>query len=120
MISGDVKWGAFHASEVFILPSHQENFGIAVVEAMACGVPVLISNKVNIWREIDLDKAGLIENNGLDGTVRLLKRWLALTESEKSLMRQHAKSCFLNRFEIGHATAGFVETLRAFGVADNQ
>ena len=52
MIKDKVKWGAIKASEVFILPSHQENFGIAVAEALAVGTPVLISNKVNIWREI--------------------------------------------------------------------
>ncbi len=52
MLTGNPKWGAFAASEAFVLPSHQENFGIAVVEALACGRPVLISNKVNIWREI--------------------------------------------------------------------
>ena len=59
MLSGDLKWGAFHACEVFCLPSHQENFGIAVVEAMACSRPVLISDKVNIWREIAEDQRRL-------------------------------------------------------------
>jgi glycosyltransferase involved in cell wall biosynthesis len=44
MLTGDAKWGAFQCAEVFILPSHQENFGIAVVEALACGKPVLISD----------------------------------------------------------------------------
>src|SRR5207237_540512 len=42
MLSGSLKWGAFEAAEAFVLPSHQENFGIAVVEALACGKPVLI------------------------------------------------------------------------------
>ena len=37
MLAGDLKWGAFHASDAFCLPSHQENFGIAVAEALACG-----------------------------------------------------------------------------------
>ena len=45
MLTGESKWGAFSAADVFVLPSHQENFGIAVVEAMACGTPVLVSNK---------------------------------------------------------------------------
>ncbi|HYJ06292.1 MAG TPA: glycosyltransferase, partial [Chthoniobacterales bacterium] len=58
MLTGSPKWGAFSAAEAFILPSHQENFGIAVVEALACATPVLISNQVNIWREIEADRAG--------------------------------------------------------------
>ncbi len=52
MISGSLKWGAYRAAEIFVLPSHQENFGVVVAEAMAVGLPPLISNKVNIWREI--------------------------------------------------------------------
>jgi len=55
MLSGDSKWGAYHCADAFILPSHQENFGIVVAEALSCNVPVLISNKVNIWREIQAD-----------------------------------------------------------------
>lgn len=48
----DSKWGAFYGAEAFILPSHQENFGIAVAEGLACGRPALISDKVNIWRDV--------------------------------------------------------------------
>ena len=40
MLQGEAKWSAFRAAEVFCLPSHQENFGIVVVEALACGKPV--------------------------------------------------------------------------------
>lgn len=62
MLTGDVKWGAFYSCDTFILPSHQENYGIAIVEAMACQKPVLITKKVNIWREIDLGGGGWIIN----------------------------------------------------------
>ena len=61
MLTGDAKWGAFFASEAFILPSHQENFGIAVAEALGCGKPVLLADKVNIAEEIAEDGAGLME-----------------------------------------------------------
>jgi glycosyltransferase involved in cell wall biosynthesis len=46
LLVGDVKWGALRASDVFVLPSHQDNHSVAMVEALACSVPVLISNKV--------------------------------------------------------------------------
>ncbi len=58
MLTGQDKLAAFADATLFVLPSYSENFGIAVVEAMACGVPVLISDKVNIWREVVADGAG--------------------------------------------------------------
>jgi glycosyltransferase involved in cell wall biosynthesis len=59
MISGDEKLAALNDADVFVLPSYSENFGIAVIEAMICGLPVIISDKVNIWREVVTDKAGI-------------------------------------------------------------
>ncbi len=100
MLSGDLKWGAFHASEVFVLPSHQENFGIAVVEALASGLPVLISNEINIWREIEQGGAGLVESDDVPGTLSLLTRWTNLSAEKRQAMRQAARVCFLERFEI--------------------
>jgi glycosyltransferase involved in cell wall biosynthesis len=60
MLLGDEKMAAFHLASVFVLPSYTENFGIAIVEAMIHGSPVVISNKVNIWREIEEAGAGLV------------------------------------------------------------
>ena len=52
MLSGKLKWGAYRCAELFCLPSHQENFGIVVAEALACGLPVAIADPVNISGEI--------------------------------------------------------------------
>jgi glycosyltransferase involved in cell wall biosynthesis len=116
-LSGDLKWGAFHAAEVFVLPSHQENFGIAVAEALACGVPALISNKVNIWREVQDDGAGLVESDDATGTCRLLERWLNLDKPARQAMRQRARTCFETRFEIRKAAANLLETFRSLNIA---
>jgi glycosyltransferase involved in cell wall biosynthesis len=111
MLQGDMKWGAFYAAEVFCLPSHQENFGIVVAEALACGKPVLISNKVNIWREIDADAAGLVDSDTAEGTVRNLKRWLALSESEYVSMSGQAVQTFKTRFHIERAAQRLMEII---------
>jgi glycosyltransferase involved in cell wall biosynthesis len=118
MLSGDLKWGAFHVAEVFALPSHQENFGLAVVEALACGVPVLIAHPVNIWREIEDDGAGFADKDDLAGTQRALDRWLALPDSERRAMRERARGSFCRRFEISQAAANLIAVLRACGVKD--
>lgn len=112
MLAGDLKWGAFYASEVFCLPSHQENFGIAVAEALACSRPVLISNKVNIWREIEQDGAGFVETDTLDGTVALLQRWLAAAPAELDAMRAAALRCFDQRFQMEQVAQKLVRIVR--------
>jgi glycosyltransferase involved in cell wall biosynthesis len=112
MLQGDDKWGAFYAAEVFCLPSHQENFGIVVAEALACGKPVLISNKVNIWREIEADAAGFVDEDTVDGTVRNLRRWLALDVNGYAAMSERARRCFATRFHIRRAAERLVEIIR--------
>lgn len=116
MISGDVKWGAFRSADAFILPSHQENFGIAVAESMACGVPVLISNQVNIWREIEQAHAGLVEADTVAGTERLLERWLQTPQPVWAQMRTNAKDCFEQRFVIDRTAESFLVAMNAYGV----
>ena len=98
MVTGDQKWGAFQSAEAFVLPSHQENFGIAVAEALSCGVPVMISSAVNIANEIKQDCAGLVEPDSLIGTLQLFRHWLALSEEEKVNMGIAARKCFEKRF----------------------
>jgi glycosyltransferase involved in cell wall biosynthesis len=100
MLRGDVKWGALRHCEAFVLPSHQENFGIAVAEALACGKPVLISDQVNIWPDIETDQSGLVEKDTLEGTRRLLERWLALNPSQREAMASRALPCFRKRYSM--------------------
>ncbi|MCE7030846.1 glycosyltransferase [Jiella avicenniae] len=111
MVSGDAKWGAFRGAEAFILPSHQENFGIVVAEAMACGTPVLITEKVNIWREVAASGGGLVESDTLDGVTKLLQRWLSLPEAECSEMRLRARKGYEMSFHIDAAARDLAAVL---------
>lgn len=111
MLNGDTKWSAFYNCDAFVLPSHQENFGIAVVEALACGKPVLISNQVNIWREIEHDGAGLIAANTQQGTFELLDQWNNMSDNQKTEMSNEAKNCYERNFAIGPAAKRFCKVM---------
>jgi glycosyltransferase involved in cell wall biosynthesis len=114
MLQGDEKWGALRSAEFFFLPSHQENFGVVVAEALACGVPVLISDKINIWREVKESNAGVVASDSLEGSISLLKDWIALGTAGQSRLRSNAVPCFENNFEIHHAAAKLLGALEAF------
>jgi glycosyltransferase involved in cell wall biosynthesis len=79
-------------------PSHQENFAIAVVEALAVNTPVLISDKVQIWREVVRSGAGLADSDTAVGTERLLQRWMALDNLRRTEFRHRAGECYRSCF----------------------
>lgn len=100
MLSGSLKWGAFRCSELFCLPSHQENFGIVVAEALACGLPVMIAEPVNISREVAEAGAGLVHPDTIAGTTAGLRQWLTLCHTERTVMGQCASALFSERFDL--------------------
>ncbi len=75
-LDNDAKFAALADADIFTLPSYGENFGLAVVEAMACGLPVLISDKVGIWQDIAKFEAGIVtpcdSNKIADAMVKLV------------------------------------------------
>jgi glycosyltransferase involved in cell wall biosynthesis len=109
---GSLKRGALSAADVLALPSYTENFGISVVEAMACGVPVLISDQVNIWREIESDGAGLAAPANVDGMTALFERWLETPAAARLRMRINAIRSFSRRFELERFGRDFLQCLR--------
>jgi glycosyltransferase involved in cell wall biosynthesis len=111
MLAGTAKWGALYAAEVFALTSHQENFGIAVAEAMACGTPVLVSDKVNIWREIAASGAGFVAPDTREGAIGLLRRWNALDANARGEMGRRAQDCFDAHFDMRVVARGLSEKI---------
>lgn len=111
MLVGEAKWNALREAEAFVLPSHQENFGLAVVEAMSVGLPVLISDQINIHSEISASGAGIVEPDTLEGTERLLRRWMKLPDAGRRAMRAAAERAFNERYEIRRVAASVAAML---------
>ncbi len=82
-IQGEIKLGLLQDADVFVLPSYYENFGIAVAEAMATGTPVVISNGVHIWQEIEQAEAGWITTCEVDKLTTALTLALRAPEARK-------------------------------------
>jgi glycosyltransferase involved in cell wall biosynthesis len=113
MLQGDLKWGAFRGCEAFVLPSHQENFGMAVAEALSCGRPVLLTNKVNIWREVERAGAGLVSNDDYQGVYELLCSFLEMPKGQSIHMGTAARRLFLSSFEITKVADDLLATISA-------
>lgn len=111
MLEGELKQSALANADALILPSHQENFGMAVVEALAMGVPVLISDRINTAEEIKSDHAGYVAADDLAGTKSLIERWRDTPPEKREVMRRNATDCFSRRFEIERAVNSLLKIL---------
>jgi len=100
MLSGDLKWSAYRAAELFCLPSHQENFGIAVAEALACGLPVMVAHPVNISSEVEAAGAGLVHHDNQQSTTEALRRWLSMPHKSQLMMGHRAHQLFDSQFNL--------------------
>jgi glycosyltransferase involved in cell wall biosynthesis len=105
MLEGKNKLAVLHDADIFVLPSYSENFGISVIEAMACGMPVVISDKVNIWREVEAGSAGKITSCDADRFAKIILNLLDSPELLKEMGR-NGKVLVKERFQwstVAHA-----------------
>lgn len=113
MLCGELKWGAFRSAELFCLPSHQENFGIVVAEALACGLPVVIAEPVNISTEVAAAGAGLVHADTVAGTTEALHQWLALSGEDRTKIGQLGKHLFRERFDFASVARNLIPILES-------
>ena len=107
-IYNKLKWDAFKAANLFCLSSHQENFGISIVEALSSGTPVLITSKINIYKIIKKYRCGYINNDDLKGTIKSLNEWKA--NKDKNLYKKSI-DCFNKNFQIENTVNKLIKIL---------
>jgi glycosyltransferase involved in cell wall biosynthesis len=86
-LSSPEKFEAFADAAVFTLPSYSENFANALFEAMACGTPSVISNRVNSWPEIAEANAAVVVDTNIDDLVSAFESILSNSELSDNLSR---------------------------------
>jgi len=112
MLLGEDKLAAFGDADIFVLPSYTENFGIAVVEAMTCELPVVISDKVNIWREVEEGGAGMVGPCDANRFAEMISKLVEDAEMAKQ-MGSNGKALVKKRFQLSSAAVSLEEAYRS-------
>ena len=63
LVKDPLKTSMYLASDIFVLATHQENFGIVLAEAMLAGVPVVTTRGTDIYQEVEQNGAVIAETN---------------------------------------------------------
>ena len=106
-LSGDLKMSALQRASLLALPSYHESFGLCIMEALACGVPVLISPQVNLAPEIEAAGAGWIAAVSKNSVEQALLD--ALSSREELVRRGSAGREYAAKFQWPRISKQLVE-----------
>lgn len=107
-VYGNRKWELFRQADLFILPTHSENFGIVVAEALASGTPV-ITTKGTPWSELADKHCGWWTEVGTEAIGEALRDFLSLTEDELETMGYNGRKLVEEKYSAHKVAEEFVE-----------
>lgn len=96
-VYGDEKWRLFQTSDFFVLPTHSENFGLAIAESLASGTPV-ITTVGTPWNDLNSSEAGAWIEIGTEPLVETLRRFLGLSEDELETMGRNGRKLIETKY----------------------
>ena len=111
MLRDEMLLSALSGAELFVLSSYQENFGNAVIEALACGTPVIISDQVNIHPEIASAQVGAVVPLDVDILAREITRWMS-DDKLRDAAAQRARPFVWERYDWNQIAARWKEHYR--------
>lgn len=118
-VYGNEKWQLFKHADVFILPTHSENFGIVVAESLACGTPV-ITTKGTPWQDLENYHCGCWTEVGINATVEALQKFIALSDEELETMGHNGRKLVEDKYSAKKMAEDMVELYRSQLLAGNR
>ena len=109
-VTGDDKLALVYGAQVFALPSQQENFGIAVVEALAAGVPAIVTTGVNLAPEISAAGAGWVTERDVDALALTLRS--TMSDGSERERRGRCARRFAEQFRWSSTAASLRDVYR--------
>ena len=96
-VSDAEKWRLFQTSDFFVLPTHSENFGLAIAEALASGTPV-ITTVGTPWRDLNKTRSGAWIEIGTKPLAETLRRFIALSDDELERMGRNGRKLIESKY----------------------
>ena len=96
-VYGEEKWRLFQSSDFFVLPTHSENFGLAIAEALASGTPVITTHGAP-WGDLNRYDAGACIEIGTKPLVETLRKFIALSEEELEQMGRNGRKLIETKY----------------------
>ncbi|MEX0921648.1 MAG: glycosyltransferase [Rhodovibrionaceae bacterium] len=112
LLGGEEKLAALADCALFVLTSYQENFGLSVAEALAMRRPVLISDRVNIWRELQQDGCAFVVPCAVDAIATALSEALS-DDARLRKMGEAGRRCLEGRFHRERMAEGLEALYRS-------
>ena len=90
-INGPAKYDFLTEADIYVLPSHTENFGVTVAEALACGTPTIASQGTP-WEGLETEQCGKWVPIGVEPLVEALRELTSLTDDERAEMGERGRA----------------------------
>lgn len=109
-VEGERKSAVYRGADLFVLPTHSENFGVVVAEALAQGLPV-ITTRGAPWADLERYGCGWWIDIGVEPLVHALREALALSDDERDVMGKFGRE-YVRRFDWHDIARQTIEVYR--------
>lgn len=111
MVGGSLKRSLYAASDAFVLPTSQENFGLVYPEALLCGTPVIATKGTDIWRELE-EAGATISDLDASSVADAIYPLQAMSHAERTELGQRGRAYVKRWLDPGQITQQYVMSYR--------